>query len=176
MPHLRGLQSSLSLSKTAAKIISFRQLPRGWHYGNGVSATREAFSASLKLLTTADFGGFSDTDAVPGFNGEIQLFVYHKSSVLEFTVQANGSIDYRRDDNDQPVAERDDLTIEEALDILREFETEAWRLSGSSTASTIFDDSNDLAAWPSRIQTTVRGFRSSSWTASREPELHFADT
>jgi hypothetical protein len=176
MPSFTELWSSLSLPKTAEKIISFRQLPRGWHYGSGVPASREAFSAALKLLTTATFGGFSDTDAVPGFNGEIQLFVYHKSSVLEFTAQANGSIDYRREDNNRSVAERDDLTTEEALDILREFETEEWRLSGSSTASTIFDDNDDLVALPSRIRTTVRGFRSSSWTASGKPELHFADT
>jgi hypothetical protein len=156
--------------------MSFRHLPRGWHYGRGVPSSQEAFGAALKLLATANFAGFSDTDAIPGFNGEIQLFIYHRRSVLEFTVQASGSIDYRREENNQLHTETDDFTVDEALDILRDFEVEIWRLSGSSTASTIFDDEGDLAALPSRTQTTVRGFRSSSWTASREPELHFADT
>jgi len=176
MLFVRNLHSSVSLPRTAEKIVGFRSLPRGWHYGSGVPASPVAFRVALQLLTTAIFGGFSDTDAVPGFNGEIQLFIYHKSSVLEFTIQANGLIDYRREENDEPHTARDALTTEQALDILREFETEAWRSSGSSTASTIFDDGDDLAALPSKTLTTGRGFRLSSWTASREPELHFADT
>jgi hypothetical protein len=176
MAFVRNLRSSLSLPRTAQKIMAFRSLPRGWHYGSGVPASPAAFRAALHLLTTAIFGGFGDTDAIPGFNGEIQLFVYHKSSVLEFTIQANGVIDYRREEGDEPHTTRDGLTTEEALDILQEFETEVWRSSGSSTASTIFDADGDLAASRSRTQTTAREFLSSSWTASKEPELHFADT
>src|SRR2546425_6692048 len=70
---------------TEAKIWNFRDLADGWHCGEGVQfKDRDIFDA-IDLHSEMLNYGFFETDAFPGFNGEIQITLYSGKDYFEFT-------------------------------------------------------------------------------------------
>lgn len=132
--------------------------------------------AALAVAQTAILGGLSDIDALAGAGGEIQILIYHEPWYLEFTVEPNGLIDYRQEEGDKQTEDLDDLTLEDAVAVLGDFlKTKVWLSLDSSRAITTSIVRGALAV--SLSKTTMRlGFRSSTWTAPKEPILQFAGT
>lgn len=170
---LDRLQSSSSFPRTAHKIREFRDLPQGWHYGRGAAPSKETIDAAIEIAVTALKGGQTDTDAIPGSNGEIQILVFRGSTYLEFTIEANGLVDYRREEGDNRVARLDALPIHRALSILEDFTREIWLSSGSSTASTTFTRRGALAGSHSK---TTTAFPLLTGTVRSKSVIQYADT
>lgn len=80
--------------QTAEKIRSFRELPTGWHYGNGNAPSDETIQKALTLNSELALSGFSKTNAFPGIEGEIQVTAYHGPLYLEFTIEPDKGITF----------------------------------------------------------------------------------
>lgn len=77
---------------------ALRNLPSGWHYGQGVAIDSKTIDAGLVLHGALLRAGYHTTDAFPGVDGEIQVVGYG-GDFLELTIRANGLIDlYREQD------------------------------------------------------------------------------
>ncbi len=107
------------LTQTTAKILSFGELPVGWHYGGGVPPAKETIAAALKLNEEAEASGFDKTNAFPGIEGEIQVTAYFGALCLEFTIERDGGITFVKEKDDQEIAYEPTLTLDEAIDRLR---------------------------------------------------------
>lgn len=165
--------SSLPTTETIKQIERFRELPDGWHYGRGVAPSEEAAKLARTIVLRGAQWGLPDSDAMPGANGEIQVGIYYGDSYLEFTIEPNGLIDYRREEEDLQVAAENRQSLRDALSILKNFAAEAWLLSGRSTASTTPHGRVDLASWHSR---TMKAFPLSTSTVQLEQAVQYADT
>jgi hypothetical protein len=104
-----------SLAQTTAKILSFRELPVGWHFGGGVPPMNETIAAALKLNQEAEASGFDKTNAFPGIEGEIQVTAYLGALCLEFTIERDGGITFVKEQDDRELFYESGLTLDEAI-------------------------------------------------------------
>jgi len=107
-----------SQHSTIAKMLSFQQLPVGWHYGEGRPCVVVALLQALYLHRYAQILGLTETDAFPGIDGALLLTVYDGDDTLAFQCELDGSISYVLERNDLEVAETEDLTMAQARTIL----------------------------------------------------------
>jgi len=127
----------IRFQQTAEKIVSFRELPTGWHYGNGSAPSGETIQKALKLNSEMSLSGFSKTNAFPGIEGEIQVTAYHGPLYLEFTIESNGEIAYIYERNEEEIECKEKLDLETAIQIIRHFRGQIWALSVSFIESTM---------------------------------------
>lgn len=147
-----------SVSTTPYKIRNFGTVPRGWHSGQGVHASREIIGDALRFYERATRLGLTETDAFLGTNGEVRLTIYSHSIYLEFTVELNRLVTFVREENGQETDFRENLSIDEALTILDKTGRELWALYASSTTGTT---------------TTVSGVSSPSYLRIRQTDLAY---
>jgi len=76
--------------KTEDKIWGFRDLKRGWHFGEGKPIDKTGIDEALHLHSEILLHRFTRTDAFPGLNGEIQLTIYSNNDYFEFTREPTG--------------------------------------------------------------------------------------
>lgn len=98
---------------TREKILGFRELEPGWHYGEGVSFEQPILKKAICLSQDAETNGFYN-NAFPGANGEIMLCVYHRKHYLEFTIEPSGSITFYWEENDEETCHQEGLSLQEA--------------------------------------------------------------
>jgi hypothetical protein len=169
------------VSTTIRKIADFTRLPRGWHYGEGVPASRLlALRAVLFLSRPTLILGSVRTDAFPGINGEIQVTIYRGKSYLELTIEPNGKTTFVRENDDVEIEYQQDLSSQEIEDRLSEWEREIWGSFGSSTTATTIRLSDVLRASPSKPPrqrgTLIPAYLSSSTTAPSGSAVQYAYT
>ena len=148
------------LHRTERKIRSFRELPQGWRYGEGVPFTQDALDRAVSLHRVALQLGFTDTDAFPGANGEIMLAIYAAQHCLEFTLEIDTSITYVHEQNDREVCYQEELTPQQAIARIEELKNELWMQSGSSTKATTIHIETDSSVSPSRTQELTPEYQS----------------
>lgn len=168
------------ISTTIRKIEGFTRLPLGWHYGEGVPASRLIAQRAVLFLSRPTMVlGSVQTDAFPGINGEIQVTIYHGPTYLELTIEPNGSITFVREENDAETEYQQDLSSQEADERLSQFEREIWDSFGSSTTATTIRLSDVLKALPSKPppqrETLIPAYRWSSTTVPLGLAVQFAD-
>lgn len=169
------------ISTTIRKIEGFTKLPRGWHYGEGVPASRLSSRRAALLLSRPTMVLASvSTDAFPGINGEVQVTIYHGSTYLELTIEPNGSITFVREQDDVEIEYLPGLSSQEADERLSQFERDIWDSFGSSTTATTIRLSDVLRASRSKIplqrETLIPEYPWSSTSALSGLAVQFADT
>lgn len=143
MTHLQILKSGLqpeltfNLMATAAKVASFRNLPRGWHYGDGVPASEETAQTAKNLLLGMAHAGLWKTNAFPGIDGQMMVTAYHRNQYFEMSVEADGSVVFVYEENRREVIYRENLTPAEALNLLHEVVRDSLWVSSASYTTTI---------------------------------------
>jgi hypothetical protein len=153
---------------TLAKIREFGKLPQGWHYGRGVPPTQAVIDRAAEIVLRSMVAGLEDTDAFIGTDGEIQITAYHKNIYLEFTVEPGDVIRFVREEGDQETQRVDGLCPADAFSILKNYELETWRSSGSYTATTTTRKRDGFRTSPSRIPAMVPAYRWLTATAQME--------
>ena len=83
----------MSYEITKKKIDSFCKLPKGWHYGEGVPASKKRIEKAHKINDFFHSYGVN-TDAFPGIEGEIQVTAYLDEYYWEVTIERDNSIVY----------------------------------------------------------------------------------
>ena len=136
-----------SLPRTARKIEGFKDIPKGWHFGEGVVFKQEIINLTLELFEHAYRKlNFKKTDAFPGLNGEIMLTVYHHHHFLELTVEPDESVTFCREDDGDEVCDVEGLTFEEAKKRLQDFGDEIWKQSDCCRQNTLTAPADVLLA------------------------------
>lgn len=69
------------------KILSFKSLKKGWHFGEGVEFNESIIQKAILLNTEAKKAGYR-TNAFPGINGEVQVTCSFYELSLEFTIES----------------------------------------------------------------------------------------
>ncbi len=143
---------------TARKIMSFRELPGGWHFGTGIPPTEETLIKAQQLNAEALAAGFKSTDAFPGIGGEIQVTAYYQSIFVEMTVEIDGLITYVYESAGREIEYRK-MTLDELVAKVREFRGILWALSDSLINNTTMIP-QDIAspASPFELQATQVAF------------------
>jgi hypothetical protein len=166
--------------QTKNKILGFKKLPIGWHYGQGVSPLQSTIDKALQLHQKASDSGFRETDAFPGINGEIQVTLYQNQTYLEFTINDDQSITYVKEEGDQEVEYKENLSINDAISIiqsnkskLEERECPTFELS---VASTMTNEESGFLVLPLNHLVTEPVYRCSESNAQNKQVVVFART
>jgi hypothetical protein len=160
---------------TDQKIIGFKKLQVGWHYGRGIPPTDDAVSKARALNIEALRAGFKKTNAFPGIDGEIQVTAYHQSIYLELTIELDGMITFVYERDDQEIA-YEKVTFDEVITKIRKFRGLTWALSGLSTSSTTTPIEGDSEVLPSDLPAMGAAFPSLTQSAYSEPVPAFVST
>jgi hypothetical protein len=122
-----------TIAETISKVNSFAELPEGWHYGEGVPPSEDMRQNAIKLLRVADFLGITRANAFPGNEGEVEVGFYTGKSVLELTLELDGSITIAEDESNEQIGFCEGASWNTAFAKLREFSEKIWDSSESST-------------------------------------------
>jgi hypothetical protein len=146
-PFINFQMSSAAVShNTGQKILSFRDLPLGWHYGNGGPIDDAVIVPAIQLYWHLLQNRLTSTDAFPGADGEIQLTAYHTASdgsrhYIGIMIEPSGelSLVYEIDGQDErpPIEAADLETVKAALrEIARGIAGRQWNTSDIFTQRT----------------------------------------
>jgi hypothetical protein len=130
---------------TATKILSFGQLPVGWHYGEGGPINRNIINTAIALFWQFFWPRFTDTDAFPGVDGEIMVTAYEGNHYVEVIVEADGTMSLTHEFEDEEMCALERRTPEEVSHKLAEVVGEIWNTSAFYTAITLIPDPSKIA-------------------------------
>ena len=150
--------------QTASKIRSFRNLPRGWHYGQGIAISRDIVEKALSIHSFMLTLGFADTNTFPGVGGEILLTFYYNNHCIEVTIEPNGYYSIIHEKGTETLSSVSETDDPESS--LNKMAGEIWSQSGSFTFNIMMPGENVLRAWHSRIHRMGREHPSSNLIAS----------
>ena len=111
---------------TERKIRGFRELERGWHYGEGVPIEQSTLDNAIVLHQEAVRLGFLETDAFPGLNGEVMFTIYLDDHYLEFILEPNGNVTFYREKSDEEISYQEGLSFQNAKEKIEQFRMEKW--------------------------------------------------
>jgi hypothetical protein len=151
-----------AMSDTPEKIISFGELPAGWHYGNGGPIDDAVIDIALDLYWHLALNHFTHTDAFPGADGEIQLTAYHTASdgtryyigiIIEPTGQLSLVYEINGRDGREPIDAADIDAIKTAVrEIAGDIAGRRWSTSDIFTQKTLTTSAVASQRSPSRNQ------------------------
>lgn len=125
-----------TIAETVEQLHKFKTLPQGWNFGEGVPTAPEAVAPSMIIMSIARGLGFTDVEAFPGVNGEVQLCFYENGKVLEFIVEPNGAITVTSESEGEFIREGENLHFSKAVRFLKEFKYTGWHSYVLSTSNT----------------------------------------
>jgi hypothetical protein len=131
------------ISATEQKINSFKDLPIGWHYGSGIPPSDKILALANQLNRYAGLMNFEATDAFPGIDGEVMLTVYDGDIYLEFSIELNGLINYVREQSDEEVDSREQISLHEAINYIEKIGILKCRSSVSFTPNITIRERKD---------------------------------
>lgn len=143
------------------KIRSFRELPDGWHYGEGVCATDTAVELALIMQATLISGKASEVEVFPDVSGGILVAGYYEEETVEIFCKHDGALSFVHEAGEEVDYARDNVSAQEAKEYVREllWEVVKWRSVrsfGYFTQNTTAGRGRDLPVLRSRIpQRTV---------------------
>src|SRR5712691_7322588 len=73
-------------TRTAQKILSFRDRRAGWHYGSGGPISEGVVRLTLRLNAFLNYLSVLETDVFPGIDGEVLLTCYLKEHYIEILI------------------------------------------------------------------------------------------
>jgi hypothetical protein len=177
--YLRNLPMLVAPNNTDStnqKIASFKNLPSGWHYGEGVAPSSAMIEVARDWLNKIAQLGFTTTNAFPGVAGEIMISGRNGDHDIEVILETDGSISFEHEKNDEVVTsiEHSSLReVERALAQATRAAGELWSTSDLFTAGTLSQIKIVLPAWHSEI--TAAAFPSFYLNAFEHPVARFAD-
>ena len=103
---------------TIAKLLSFLDLPDGWHYGSGSPPDSVRVQNAVGIIDLFASHGLVKTDAFPGIDGEVRITAYHNTSYLEVTLELDGTVCLVLEADGAEVIYKDRLSLWEAKILL----------------------------------------------------------
>ena len=170
-------------NRVARQILSFRDLPEGWHYREGRGATERAIVAALKINSLFGEYGATTVEAFPEIDGGILVSGYHSDHTLDVLCTEAGRIALVHEIGDEVHYEKDEVEIEGFVQYLRRLSWRAKEFPRGLLKSSDFCIQDITAERkgasrvpPSRIPPTAVVFRSSTQNAPKPLAAPNADT
>lgn len=110
---------SIIVPDTAIKIVSFEDLPVGWHYGDGGPIAKHLTDRALYFYWFLSSLGFGETDAFPGIAGEVMVTGYRDSHYVEVIAEIDDSVSIIYEQNGTEIYDEEHLEFNEAVELLR---------------------------------------------------------
>ena len=143
-------------AKSATPIIdSFLELPEGWHYGEGRGTTEAAAKAARKVDALFLGTNARVIEVFPDLDGGIVVCGRHENEDVEVICQPDGRLmSMCHEINDEPVYEKDNITLEDITDYVERLPWEL-RSFDCSTLNTIVETRTVLKVKHFRIPETA---------------------
>ena len=111
---------ALSLSDTSAtkdvkKVLSLLELPRGWHYGEGLPPSIAAAREALQIRQQLTYLGAKQLEFFPRTDGSIIVSAYADEDTVNVAVGGKGVYDLEIDREDEEIAHVRHASIERIL-------------------------------------------------------------
>jgi len=145
---------SAAANDTEQKILDFAKLKEGWHLGEGDQIDAAGMCEACSLNSLLLMSGFPETDAFPGFSGEVQVTAYWEKDYFEFTRERNGEWSFIHEHSNDIIDEIPSLTYKEIENIVCGLYQRIWSTSDLYHDNTGISDSSDLRALLSSRQVT----------------------
>lgn len=100
------------------RLEEFKQLEKGWHFGDGDPIAQTSFDIVNELITVGGAPQFEVMEVFPHIDGGIRICFYRDDLYLEFDVYPNGQIDYRKEIDDKLIEETENIDKSTAMLIL----------------------------------------------------------
>lgn len=101
------------------KIKEFANLPKGWHYGDGVAPSTSTIEIASQIGQESQSAGFEYIDAIPGIEGEIQVLCYSESIRAEINIYSDGKIDLILENNGNLISYLENLDLANVISKLK---------------------------------------------------------
>jgi hypothetical protein len=162
-----------SLRQTASKISGFQNLKNGWHGDEGRAFSEKDLDDALELhAKLASLALPLETDAFPGFDGEVQVCAYCGKVYAEFTLERNSKWTYCLEVGSQERDYLEMLSKSEVFQLVGKL-PEICRSSEPSLVSTGIQPDMSLRVWPSSHRATMNRYLFSSENVLFRPAVVF---
>ncbi len=111
------------------KLAALSQYPQGWAHGDGDQFSKGIVSNARYALTIAASLGLDRTDVFPRRDGGLVVSVYLGKDVHDFTLMADGTIEWLNERDDVEIESRP-MTLEELGQKLVEIARTRWHSYG----------------------------------------------
>ncbi len=115
---------------TKQKISSFKYLPSGWHYGEGIRPADAMIDAAHDWHNRIASLGFTATNAFPGVAGEIMISGKSGDHDVEIILETNGTLSFEHSKEDETVTSIERGSAGQVEEALSEAAGELWNTSG----------------------------------------------
>lgn len=157
------------------KLVSFSELPHGWHYGSGEPISANVIEASKQVILDLAMKGFTHTDVFPGEYGDVLVTAYHDAHYLGIVVGADGLYAFNHEIDDQAVLYLEGLDLGALRQQLGNVAGGIWPTSGLFTQKSMTTSKGASMIW--RLKGPVAGVcRSSKWSVQRQQAALSATT
>jgi hypothetical protein len=117
---------------TELKIMSFAELPQGWHYGDGSAIQATVIRRALRVCADMIISRFSKTDAFPRVAGDVRVTAYAGSHYLQVDVHTNGSYSVAHEVAGDEKLRLDEVQYSDVFKVIRQIAGTIWSSSDSS--------------------------------------------
>lgn len=107
-------------SRIEDKIRSFRTLPEGWHFGEGVGATDVTVNTAIFVTDLLSRFWVHDMDAFPCVDGGVLVHGYRGDDTIEIQCDPDGRIHIAHERGRDSLHEREDVSMDEIKEYLGE--------------------------------------------------------
>jgi hypothetical protein len=145
------------------KVLSFSDLPKGWHYGSGEKIAKAAINAALDLISLINSKGATALEVFPHVRGGVLVSGYFGGETLDVLALPEGKFSLFHETSEAVIADLPEISSPEVDEYIREL---TWRPVKSSDLFTLFTTATknlDSRAKPLNHQMT--DCQSSNWTA-----------
>ena len=134
--------------KIRKRILSFTQLPEGWHYGEGRSADECAIELALKVSSLFAHYGADEIEAFPDIEGGVLISGYRDRHVVEVFCDANDRLNLLHEMNDNILCEMENVSLEEVREFIQCLNWNRRKSSDFSILITIAEKNKNLRVLP----------------------------
>ncbi len=143
------------ITATSRKIRAFKNLPNGWHFGEGCPPSDTTISQAQELNKSLGLVGFQKTNAFPGIDGAVRVTAYHNKTYLEFTIEANGEVTFLHEEGGEEIEYRENVSLSQATEFAKDLGGKLWASFDSSiqvTTTILESDSRVLPSKPHEME------------------------
>jgi hypothetical protein len=141
---------------TANKIRSFADLPDGWHFGAGRSASALMISRALGWQDKLRRFGFAITGAFPGANGEIMVTGYEGVHYVEILLETDATVSLVYERGGDEIICLDHASPDQVLAKVEGIAGQIWSTSGYFIQNISTANLTNLKASPSKYTGMAR--------------------
>jgi hypothetical protein len=167
---LMGFEPSMQEEyRTARKIFSFRNLPLGWHYGQGGPISMLTISRALDVYMAFLIAGFPRTDAFAGAGREVLVTAYHGTDYIGVITESDGQMSLRHESADEERFYREKMVLFEVKQKISELAGQIlWSSYVSSIPGISIERETDSMIYHSRtLRAESPSFIGNAWMAFR---------